>query len=41
MGAVQSPVIPVIAVAEHHVAVTPSRLTLRAIAGSPVRTIRR
>ncbi|RAS71266.1 subtilase family protein [Lentzea atacamensis] len=29
-------VIPVIAVAEHHVTVTPSRLTLRAIAGSPV-----
>ncbi len=29
-------VIPVIAVAEHHVAVTPARLTLRAITGSPV-----
>ncbi|WP_157985041.1 S8 family serine peptidase [Lentzea terrae] len=29
-------VIPVIAVAEHHVATTPARLTLRAIAGSPV-----
>jgi subtilisin family serine protease len=29
-------VIPVIAVAEHHVAVTPTRLTLRAITGSPV-----
>jgi len=28
--------IPVIAVAEHHVAATPSRLTLRAITGSPV-----
>ncbi|WP_439659851.1 S8 family serine peptidase [Lentzea sp. HUAS TT2] len=28
--------IPVIAAAEHHVAVTPAKLTLRAIAGSPV-----
>ncbi|MET9226498.1 S8 family serine peptidase [Lentzea sp. NPDC003310] len=28
--------IPVVAVAEHHVAVTPAKLTLRAIAGSPV-----
>lgn len=28
--------IPVVAVAEHHVAVTPPKLTLRAIAGSPV-----
>jgi subtilisin family serine protease len=29
-------VIPVIAVAEHHVATTPARLTLRAITGAPV-----
>ncbi|MFD4641837.1 S8 family serine peptidase [Lentzea sp. NPDC058436] len=28
--------IPVIAVAEHHVTVTPAKLTLRAVAGSPV-----
>ncbi|NKE59257.1 S8 family serine peptidase [Lentzea sp. PSKA42] len=35
-GFAERTVIPVIAVAEHHVAVTPSRLTLRAITGSPV-----
>jgi len=35
-GYEEQTVIPVIAVAEHHVAVTPSQLTLRSIAGSPV-----
>ena len=35
-GFSEESVIPVIAVAEHHVKVTPSRLTLRSIAGSPV-----
>ncbi|USX52682.1 S8 family serine peptidase [Lentzea sp. HUAS12] len=35
-GSEQQTAIPVIAVAEHHVAVTPAKLTLRAVAGSPV-----
>ncbi|WP_089916470.1 S8 family serine peptidase [Lentzea albida] len=35
-GMEQQTAIPVIAVAEHHVAVTPAKLTLRAVAGSPV-----
>jgi subtilisin family serine protease len=35
-GNTEQTAIPVIAVAEHHVTATPSRLTLRAVAGSPV-----